>query len=575
MGFLSNISRRYKHVKRYNQVISIFLKYGFEDFVSYLNEKKRFVFIKKLIPSSTYNHALHLSKWEKMRLVCEELGPTFVKFGQILSNRPDLMPADLIKELEKLQDGVPPIAGVLAKEVLENELGKKTGEVFSYFEPEAFASASMAQVHRGTLLNGEKIVVKIQRPGIREIIESDIKVMYYLAEVFSRRIPSLRSFDPVGLVKSFEDSILKELDFIHESVNIQRFHNNFYKDETDEGYIHSPKIYAELTTSKVLTMEYIEGIKISDAAKLKASGCDSKIIAERLALSYFKQIFNYGYFHADPHPGNLLVLPGNVICYLDYGMMGSIIRKDLEALGSLFLSVKSKDVKRIIRAMQQLSDNTVIRNYRELENDVNEFVQNYSYRTLHQNEMSTIMLQLKDLIIKHGLKVPTHFFLLIRSMVTIEGVIRQLNPELDLTVLIKPFLIKLVAKRYNPIQFAKRAFNSIYELGMYMEEFPRDLKNAMRKINTGEIKVDLRHKGIDPLVHTINRISKQLISAVVIAGLVIGSAQLVIHNVKPLWGESSAFGICGFILAGLISINLLRDVRRGDHDEWAGWRDTN
>jgi len=253
--------------------------------------------------------------------------------------------------------------------------------------------------------------------------------------------------------------------------------------------------------------------------------------------------------------------------------MGSVVRKDLEALGSLFLSIKSKDVRRIIRAIQQLSDTTVIRNYRELENDVNEFVQNYSFRDLHQNEMSTIMLQLKDLIIKHGLKVPTHFFLLIRSMVTIEGVISKLDPKLDLIKLIRPFLLRLVAKHYNPVQFAKRIFNSIYELGMYMEEFPRDIKNAMRKINSGEIKVDLRHKGIDPVVHTFNRISKQIITSVIVAAIIIGSAQMVIHNVHPLWGQTSSFGIIGFIISGVLGWGMIRDLRKGDHDDWQGWQE--
>lgn len=573
MGLIDNITRRYNYVKRYNQVIGVLLKYGFEDLVSYLDEKKKFGFIKKLIPTNTYVHALHLTKWEKMRLVCEELGPTYIKFAQILSNRPDLLPPELIKELEKLQDGVPPIPGDNAREVLEKELGKKTTDLFISFEKEAFASASMAQVHKGTLKNGDKIVVKIQRPGIQEIIQSDIKVMYYLADVFSRRIPSLKSFDPVGLVKNFEASIIKELDFIHESVNIQRFHNNFERDKTNDGSIHSPRIYPELTTGKILTMEYIEGIKISNINKLDENGYDRKAIATRLAHSYFKQIFNYGFFHADPHPGNLLVLPGNVVCYLDYGMMGSIVRKDLEALAALFMATRSKDVRLIIRALQQLSDNTIIRNYRDLESDVDEFVQNYGYRDVSQNEMSTIMLQLKDIVIKHQLKVPTHFFLLIRSMVAIEGVLRQLDPNLDLTKTLKPYLVKLMAKHYNPVQFVKRTLNSVYELGMYMEDFPRDLKNAMRKINTGEIKVDLRHQGIDPLVHTINRITKQLISAVIIAGLLIGSSQMIIHHVHPLWGQSSALGVVGFIFAGLIGLGMLRDLRRGDHDNWKGWKD--
>jgi len=574
VGLLSYIDGKYNSFKRYNQIISVLLKYGFEDLVAYLDEKKRFPLLKKLIPKATVEQALHLTKWEKMRLVAEELGPTFVKFGQLLSNRPDLFPADLIKELEKLQDGVPPISGKAAVEVVEKEFGKKIPDLLASFDEEAFASASMAQVHKATLKSGEKVVLKIQRPGIDKIIAEDIKVMLYMAEVFSNRMPSLKSFDPIGLVRNFEDSITKELDFVHESINIQRFHSNFKKDETDEGYIHSPKSYPELTTARVLTLEYIEGIKISDLKKLNENGYNPELIGTRLALSFFKQVFQYGFFHADPHPGNLLVLPNNVICFLDYGMMGSIFKKDLEALGSLFLAVRSKDIRKIVRALQQLSDNTIIRNYRELETDINELVQNYAYKnSIDNNEISSLLLQLKDIIVKHGLKVPTHFFLLIRSMVTAEGVIRQLHPGIDLEQMLRPFLIKLVAKHYNPLLFVKRVINSAYELGIYMEDFPRDLKNAMRKINTGEIKVDLRHKGIDPLVHTLNRITRQLVSAVLIAALIVGSTLMVINNIHPLWGRASAWGVIGFILASLISLGMLRDLRRGDHDNWQGWKD--
>lgn len=573
MGLLSYIDRKYNSIRRYNQIIHVLLKYGFEDLVAYMDEKKQLTFMKRLIPKKTYEAALHLSKWEKMRLVCEELGPTFVKFGQLLSNRPDLFPADLIKELEKLQDGVPPFPGKMAIEVIEKELGKTMPELFSHFEEEAFASASMAQVHKATLSSGAKVVLKVQRPGIENMIKEDIKVMLYMAEVFSNRMPSLKSFDPIGLVRNFEESITKELDFVHESVNIQRFHHNFEKDETDEGYIHSPHSYPEFTTAKVLTLEYIDGIKISNTKKLIEGGYDPALIGERFALSYFKQVFNYGFFHADPHPGNLLVLPGNVICYLDYGMMGSIFRKDLQALGNLFLSVRSKDVKKIIRALQQLSDNIVIRDYRELESDIDELVQTFAYKDVHQNELSMLMLQLKDIIVKHGLKVPSHFFLLVRSMVTAEGVIRQLNPHLDLEKMMKPFLVKLIARQFSPIQFAKRVFNSAYEMGMYMEDFPRDLKNAMRRINTGEIKVDMRHKGIDPLVHTLNRITKQIVSAILIASLVLGATLMITNDIHPLWGTTSAMGVIGFVMAGLLAIGVVRDLRRGDHDNWPGWKE--
>ncbi|TAL57176.1 MAG: hypothetical protein EPN85_14435 [Bacteroidetes bacterium] len=574
MGLFSYIDGKYHYLRRYNQIMRILIKYGFEDLVSYMEEKKRFRFLKKLIPKSMYEHAMHLTKWEKMRLVCEELGPTFVKFGQIMSNRPDLLPEDLIKELEKLQDSVPPIDGNLAVQVVEQELKKKTDELFASFETSAFASASMAQVHKAVLKTGEKVVLKIQRPGIQEVISSDIKVMLYVAEIFSKRIPSLKSFDPIGLVKNFDDSITKELDFIHESINVQRFHNNFKEDETDKGHIHSPKVFREFTTSKVLTLEFIDGIKISDNQKLLSKGLDRKVVARRLAHSYFRQVFNYGFFHADPHPGNLLVLPDNVICYLDYGMMGNIMKKDLEQLGYLFISVNSKDVRKIIRSLQGLSDNPIIRNFRDLEFDINEFVQNYSIQdTIHSNEMSTILLELKDIIIKHGLKVPTHFFLLARSMVTVEGVIRSLDPELNLTKMVRPFLVRTIARHYDPIQFGKRILNSVYEMGMYMEDFPRDLKNAIRKINTGEIKVDLRHKGIDPLVHTINRVTRQIISAIILSGILIGSSLLLVNKVSPLWRETSALGIIGLIIGGIVLMGMMKDLRKGDHDEWSGWED--
>lgn len=573
MGLLSYLDGKFSYLKRYNDIIKVLFKYGFEDLVSYLEEKKRFRFLKKLIPKSTYSQALHLSKWEKMRLVAEELGPTFVKFGQILSNRPDILPEALIRELEKLQDTVPPVPGSQIGEMLEKELGKKKEEVFEWFETEAFASASMAQVHRAILKTGEKVVVKIQRPGIKETIESDIKVMLYVSEILSSRIPSLKSFDPVGLVRNFESSIIKELDFIHESINIQRFHNNFHEDESERGHIHSPRVYQSYTTSRVLTMEYIEGIKITDVAKLEANGLDRKLIAKRLINSYFKQVFNYGFFHADPHPGNLFVLPGNRVCYIDYGMMGNILKRDIEQLGTLFLSVRSKEVRNIIKSLQQLSDNPIVRDFRELESDLYEFVHSYSVEAIHQNELSTVLLELKDIIVKHGLKVPTHFFLLARSIVSIEGVVKHLDPELDMTNTVKPFLLRTVAKHYNPLSFAKNVINSVYEMGMYMEDFPRDLKNAIRKINSGEMKVDLRHKGIDPLVHTINRVTKQIVSAVILSAFIIGSSLMMVYKVEPLWGSHSVWAIIGIIISAFILLGMLKDLRKGDHDEWSGWKD--
>jgi ubiquinone biosynthesis protein len=573
VSLFTSIARRYRSVKRYNQILRVFVKYGFDDLVSYMEEQKRFSWLRKLLPKSLRKSAAHYTKYEKMRLVCEELGPTFVKFGQILSNRPDLLPLDLITQFEKLQDSVPPLSGEVAKKVVEKELKKSVEELFAWFDPEPFASASMAQVHKATLKTGERVAIKIQRPGITEVIIEDIKVMYTVAEILHRRVPSVRSFDPVGLVKNFEESILKELDFIHESVNAQRFYNNFSGNDENSRFIHAPKVYREYTTSKVLCLEFISGFKISKLDQIDADHHSRELIAKKLAISYLRQVFEHGFFHADPHPGNVLILKTGEICYLDFGMMGSILPKDVETFGHLFLSVKNKDIRKIIKSLMQLSDQVTIKNMRDLESDINEFVESYTVSGIHANEMSTVLLQLKDVIVKHNLKIPGHFFLLARSMVTIEGVIRNLDPKLDMLELARPYLIKTISKKFNPLDMGKKVLTGIFEFGNYMEEFPRDLKNAIRKINTGEIKVDLHHKGVDPLVHTINRVTKQIISAIVVASLIVGGSLTLVYETTPLWNDTSAWSIIAFILAGIIAIGMLRDIRKGDHDPWQGWKE--
>lgn len=572
MWFFGSIIRWWKSVRRYNQILRVFVKYGFQDLVSYLEAEKRFGFIRKMVPRAVVTKAKKYSKYERMRLLCEELGPTFVKFGQILSNRPDLLPKELITELERLQDNVPPLPGIVARRVVEAELNASVDDLFAWFEPESFASASMAQVHKATLKTGERIALKIQRPGITEIIDEDIKVMYKIADILERRIPSLKYFDPIGLVKNFEESIRKELDFVRESVNIQRFYSNIMNDAEDAGKTHAPVVYKDFTTSKVLAMEFISGIKISDLERLKEAGHDTKVIARKLATSYFKQVFEYGFFHADPHPGNLLIIPSSNICFLDFGMMGSILPRDIELLGRLFIGIKDKETRTIIRVLQDLSGNVPIKDMHALETSVHEFIQTYAISDLHKNEMSTVLLDIKDIIVEHGLKVPGHFFLLARSMVTIEGVIENLDPKLDLVDLAKPFMVKAIQRKYNPFKIGKKVFNSLFEIVNYMEEFPRDLKNAVRKINSGMVRVDLTHRGIDPMVHTFNRITKQLISAILIAALVIGSTLFIINKVPPFYKNLSVFGVIGLILATIIGFGMLRDLFRGDKDNWRGWK---
>ena len=566
MGILKGIRNNFKSISRYNQILRVLLKYGYEDLVYYLDENNRYTFIQKLIPKASRKHALLYTKWAKMRLVCEELGPTFIKFGQILSNRPDLVPLELTHELEKLQDDVPPMSKMDAKEVVESELKGTVENLFAWFDPVPFASASMAQVHKVTLHSGKRVALKVQRSGIVDIILEDIKVMYKVAEVLENRIPSIKSFDPIGLVKNFEYSILKELDFINESINVERFYNNLENDEAQDHYSIVPKVYHEFTTSKVLALEFISGIKIDKINELQTKGFNTKIIARRLAVSYYKQIFEYGFFHADPHPGNLLVLPNGYIAYLDFGMMGSMLPRDIDIFGRLFIAVTNKDVNEIIKALQKLSNNVVINNMRDLEFDINEFVEKYYVRTVHENEMSTILLELKDIIMTHGLKVPTYFFLFVRSLITLEGVIDKLDPDFQHFEIVRPYLIRSTVKKFNPITVGKKVMNSIVEITDYMEDFPTDLKNAIQKINSGQVKVDLTHKGIDPMVHTMQRITKQLITAFIMVALIISAALFIIYEIHPLWREVSVIGIASFSLAVALGIRMVINIRKGDYD---------
>jgi ubiquinone biosynthesis protein len=568
MSLIANIKRKYKSVSRYNEILKVLLKYGFEDLVQHLEEKKKYGFLQKLIPQKTKTQASKFTKWEKMRLVCEELGPTFVKFGQVLSNRPDLIPFELVLEFEKLQDNVPPMHNNMVKQVVVSELKKDIDDLFAWFEPHPFASASMAQVHKVILHSGKRVALKIQRPGIKDVILEDIKVMYSIAEILENRIPSLKSFDPIGLVKNFESAILKELDFINESVNIQRFYNHISNDDNIDQFAHAPLVYKDFTTEKVLAMEFIAGIKIDRLNKLAEKNIDTKLIARRLSNSFFKQVFEYGFFHADPHPGNLLVLPNRHICFLDFGMMGTILPRDIKVFGKLFTAISNKNVKQIIQSIQQLSDATVINDMRSLEFDINEFIEKYYAKDIHKNEMSTLLLELKDIIVAHGLKVPTHFYLFARALVTLEGVLEKLDPELDQFEMVRPYLSKSITRNYSPLLIGKKVFNSIYELADYMEDFPRDLKNAIRKINRGKVEVDLTHKGVDPIIHTLRRLTTQLVSAFIMVALIIGSSLFIISNIPPLWKEISVVGIVGFVLTFIIGFGMLQDIRKKDYHKW-------
>ncbi len=538
------------------------MRYGFDDYVSHFNDKKGFSFMKLFISKKRIKESAQLSKWEKMRKVCEELGPTFIKFGQLLSSRRDLMPPELIQELIKLQDNVPAFPGKDARKILEREFGEFSRSEIVEFEEQPFASASMAQVHKGKLATGEKVVFKVQRPNIRKTIEQDIQIMKELAKVLSERMPSIRHFDPVGLVNEFAESIHYELDFIHESINLKRINYNF----REQKEICFPTVYDRLTSSRVLTLEFVDGFKPSREDRFDMYQLDKKEIARKIVDSFFVQVFEHGFFHADPHPGNIIVCPDGRIYFIDFGMMGTILKKDMEHLGNLVLAIQTQNVKTMMNAISYLTGVVVFENRKRLEYDLIEYINAYAFTQDFHLQISKMLTDLTDIMSNHNLHVPAHFFLLTRAMFSIEGLVRDMNPEISLMAEIKPIIEKRIIEDRNPISTGEKILNSMYDLGNYMEEFPSDLRQMMKLIRKGKLKVSMQHQGMDPFVHSLNKVGKQIVAVVLVAALLLCSTVFIIAGTKPHWYGVPVYSYIGATLSLIIGLYLWTKIYREDEE---------
>ncbi|MCL0092581.1 AarF/UbiB family protein [Dehalococcoidia bacterium] len=552
------VSRTYRHINRYREIVTVLVKYGFDDLITRSNLEKYIDFGRKLLPGERKRDVVSLSRWERIRMVLEELGPTFIKFGQIMSNRPDLVPQELIVELKKLQSAVPPFPEEEAKELVEEELGKSVDELFSDYTTGPIASASIAQVHRAVLKNGEEVAVKVQRPGIEQIIETDIEIMFHLAALMEKYVEEINLFDPVAIVAEFERSIKRELDFHIEAAAIERFGGNFQTDRT----IYVPTVYWDYSTSRVLTMEFIDGVKASSVEVLLAAGLDPKLLASRGADLVLKQVFEHGFFHADPHPGNLMALPGNVICFLDYGMMGGISMKDRGYLSGILTGIVNQDAARITKTLLQLSATPHLKDADKLEYEIQALLEQYSYRSLKSINMGLILNQLITLIISYRLKAPSHFYLLTKALITIEGVGRMLDPDFDMVTHAKPFAKKLLKERMNPLKLTKDLYLSAIDLSVLLRDLPSEVREILTQIKGGKIRIEFEHKGLEPIQETHNQIGNRIAFAIVLAALLMSSALIVLAGIPPQWNGVPMIGIVGFLGAGIMGFWLLISILR-------------
>ncbi|MBP1749597.1 MAG: hypothetical protein H6Q52_2136 [Deltaproteobacteria bacterium] len=549
---------RKRDLRRFSRIVSVLARHGFHDFLDRLKARYHGVPRKNFIRERRAQEALPLSVPERLRLVFEELGPTFIKFAQVLSSRPDVIPPEYIKELAKLQDEVPEFPFDDARKLIETQLGRPLAELFLHIDEKPRAAASLAQVHRARLLSGEDVAVKVQRTGIDEIIENDIRILREFASLMERRIPESRFYEPTGLVDDFARTIRHELDFAREGRNIDRFRKYF----AATPIVYIPKVYWDLTTSKVLTIEYIDGIKITDIGRLEAAGLDRKAIAVNGANITLKEVFEFRFFHADPHPGNIFVRENNVIAPVDFGMTGTIEEDVAEQMSGIFLAVLQKDVDDLVKNLRSIGVAEDLEDVRNFKIDVRDLLERYYDVPLEKLEIGNITRELMGIVRRYRLHLPHNFAMIAKALIITEGVGRVLYPEFNIIEIARPYARRLLWKRYDPRRQLSEIRNMASDVLGFLRVLPTDLREIFTIIRKGKFTMRFEHRGLELLVDELDRSSNRISFAVVIAALIVGSSLIFQTGVGPTFFGYPIIGLAGFLLASILGIWLLIGIMR-------------
>jgi ubiquinone biosynthesis protein len=545
-----------KKLKRTAQLAAVLTGYGFEALVTQTG-------IKKLVPdnfiekSEKRKEIFSMSVYERIRLVLEELGPAYIKLGQLLSNRDDILPEGMTAELQKLQDNVPP-QDIDIYATLKKELSILPEDIFEEINSEPIAAASLSQVYTATLKDGgKKVIIKVKRKGILKIIEADILIMKDFAQMLERYDEAARKIGLCSIVSTFEKSIMSELSFVHELDNMERFRANFAGNE----HVYVPETYPELSNANILCMEFIDGIKISDKNKLIECGLDPGQLASTVVDLYLKQVIEYGFFHADPHSGNIFVRPNNQIVFIDYGSVGQMLPQDREHLGDFIIYAIRKDTKRLIRVIKKISVAYSISNENSLERDLYYFLDMLEHSSIKELDMTVVSKQFAKILNENHTVLPEYIYLLIRGIVLLEGIGRELGVETNIMENVKPYGIKLLKKRLAPEYISKKVVDKAYDTVDKLNELPESAHSLIQKINDNQLEMTHNIKGLSGVKKGINRMA----ASILISAMVIASALLILAKMPPLiWGVS-ALGLAGLIFSGFAAAILVLLIIRDSH----------
>ena len=555
---ITAIGRTYRHLNRYQRILRVLFKYGFSDLVDLLHIDQYLETGLQMINRKPREMIEKHSRPERLRMAFEELGPTFIKLGQLLSTRPDFVPPDYLDELARLQDDVPPFSFAEAEEIIFTETGKKTSELFHSFDEHPIAAASIGQVHRATLWEGEEVVVKVQRPDIDQVVAVDLEILAHLASLMEMYLEELQGHRPTSIVEEFARTLSNELDYTVELSNIQRFTRQF----EGKGTVHVPRVYRELSTERILTMENIKGIKSSNIDELRQEGMDLRLVAERGTNLIMEQIFVHGFFHADPHPGNVFILPDNIICFIDFGMMGRLNRQNREDFTDLLFHIIDRNERKVTDLVLKLTNHYEEVDRDALSRDLSEMLDRYLYLPLKEMEAGKILQQLLELVSRHKIYFKPNLYLMMKAISTVEGVGLMLDPELELIRLAEPFMRKVKSDRISIGRIADETGSTTSEYFELIRELPDELRSILRQIRQGRMKLEFEHLGLEKLRMALDQVSNRISFAIVLAALIIGSSVIVHSNIPPRWNDIPIIGLMGFLIAGIMGFWLLISIIR-------------
>ncbi len=565
MSLFSFRRRYFRDLPRIGRIIAVASRHGFDHLVEQMGLQRFFTLRKRLttVQEPSFSQLHRIGAPERLRMMFEDLGPTFIKFGQVLACRPDMLPLEYSRELLKLTDSVAPFPVSEAKKIVEDELKLPLEKVFLSFDDIPVAAASIAQVHRATLLNGNEVMVKVQRPHIIRIIDRDIGLMRWFAHLIDTRVPELRPYNIPGIVEEFAHTIRRELDFFVEASNAVQLRKNFEQ----SSILHVPKVYLEISSKRILVLEKIDGIRINDFDKLERAGHDRREIARKGGAAFFKMVLQDGFFHADPHPGNLFILSDGRLGLVDFGIMGRISDENKEHFATIFLALANHDYDTLVSRyvdMGFLSDESIdIEKFqRELKEDLVEFLEPYYIMQAKQIDFSAYVDRITHILVRHRLKLPSNLYLMDKALITLEGILRQLDPDFNYYESAKPYVAELIGLKQNPLHALKKIKKDITGLADAVALLPKQIRMIVRKITHGEIRINIHHEDLHYLIRDIDKSSNRLAFSVITAAIIIASS-IIIHSAQgPMLFGLPIFGLIGYVLAAFLGLWILIGILR-------------